>query len=211
MVFEYSCFVSFRHARKPGGDKFITQFHEALSIEISHFLEQEVYVDWERIKGGSFYNESLAKALCKSVCMVMIFTPTYFSEEHSFCAREYRSMEVLEQQRLKLLSSQHRDHGCILPVILRGSKFFPAEIREQRHFYDFTTWLDGGKSIAKDGRFNRTIRDIAERVHQLHQAFEHLPQHPCDQCDGFQLQTKEQVMELIDRVKGKPNLFPGRL
>lgn len=41
-----------------------------------------VLVDWERLQGGDFYNEALTLALCESVCMVVVFTPTYFDKEH---------------------------------------------------------------------------------------------------------------------------------
>ena len=78
----------------------------ALRNELAVMIEEDIFIDRERMRGGTLFDPSLARALCKSVCMVVIYTPTYFSKKHSYCAREYRAMETLEQQRLVRLDKQ---------------------------------------------------------------------------------------------------------
>ena len=83
MPIKYACFISYRHGQRKLAERIINDLTEALASELEAWLEEEMYVDRERLKGGDFYNEALAKALCESVCMIMIFTPTYFSADHT--------------------------------------------------------------------------------------------------------------------------------
>jgi RHS repeat-associated protein len=56
----------------------------------------------------------------------------------NICAREYKAMVELEQRRLRSIGQGlDRTHGLIIPVIFRGEKTLPAEIKDQRLCYDF--------------------------------------------------------------------------
>ena len=96
MSFKHSCFISYRHGHGELTERILTDLSTALSNELGLLRNEGVFVDRERLQGGMFYNEALARALCESACMVMIFTPTYFDTAHTFCAREYKAMEELE-------------------------------------------------------------------------------------------------------------------
>ena len=138
MPFKYSCFISYRHGQRKMAERIINDLSDALASELELWLEQEVYVDRERLKGGDFYNEALATALCESVCMIMIFTPTYFSSDHTFCAREYKAMEKLEEQRFLAIGGQtDKKRGLIIPIVFRGEDSLPKEIKDRRLYYNF--------------------------------------------------------------------------
>jgi len=84
----------------------------------------EVYVDTKHLRGGDFVDKELPKALCESVCLVVVYTPIYFNEEKTYCAREYRAMELLEEERKEALrrSGLYDGHGLIIPIVYRGKE-----------------------------------------------------------------------------------------
>ena len=102
MPFRYSCFISYRAGDRQRENPYTVTLLKALQKHLGHelglLLEEEVsqvFVDWRRLQGGYFFNATLAHALCQSVCMLVVYTPTYFSLVHPYCAREYRAMEAL--------------------------------------------------------------------------------------------------------------------
>jgi hypothetical protein len=137
MPIKHACFISYRHGQRKLAERIINDLSDALASELEAWLEQDVYVDRERLKGGEFYNEALAQALCESVCMILIFTPTYFSIDHTFCAREYKAMERLEEQRFQALGGRvDKRRGLIIPIVFRGEDYLPKEIKERRLYYN---------------------------------------------------------------------------
>jgi hypothetical protein len=127
MPFEHACFVIYRHHEQSKlAEKFIVDLCTALRNEITVMLDEDVFFDRKRMCGGTFFNASLARALCRSVCMIVVHAPTYFSKSHPYCAREYRAMENLERQRLDCPNkSLSRECGLILPVVLRVGASLP--------------------------------------------------------------------------------------
>jgi len=99
MPLKYSCFISYRHTQKDIVQGLVT----SLKTELSRWLDMDVYLDEERLKGGEFFNAKLAQAICESVCLIVVYTPTYFSDKNTYCAREYKAMEELEQVRFDKL------------------------------------------------------------------------------------------------------------
>ena len=111
MPLKYSCFISYRSRSV----ELARDFQESLDRELRHWTTLPIYRDEVRLDGGDFYNRELALALCQSACMVMIYTPTYFDLESTYCAREYRAMEILESTRLELLGQERNyQHGLII-------------------------------------------------------------------------------------------------
>src|SRR5262245_6762046 len=127
MPFQYSCFISYCHGQHDLVRAFLDQFKAALKNELDTLLDEEIYVDEERLKPGYKYNEALAQAICQSACMVVIYSPRY--ERHDYCIREFRGMVRLEESRSKLLKAILKEKaagvGCIIPIILRGADAIP--------------------------------------------------------------------------------------
>jgi hypothetical protein len=216
MPLKYSCFISFRHGdRSLPTDKnlletIIRQLKVALSSELEALTTKEVYVDWERLKGGDFYNQALSTALCESACMVVVYVPTYFDQHKAYCAREYKAMEKLESKRLPLLNSAAQSkHGLIIPIVFRGLKFLPSEIKDNRAYYDFQSFQLGGREMSRNSNFNSKIREMAEYIYDRCRELEALPIDPCLECDHFKLPDKEEVIDWIKEVTGvRSSSFP---
>ena len=121
--FKYACFVSYCHGQHDLVKSFIEQLKTALKSELDALLDEELYIDEERLQPGFRYNEALAQAICQSVCMIVVYSPRY--ERHEYCMREYEAMVKLEEGRRKLLGPAGRGRGFIIPVILRGGDDVP--------------------------------------------------------------------------------------
>lgn len=95
MPFKYACFISYPHGQYELMKSFIEQLKKALNNYLEPLLDEEVYIDVDRLEPGYHYNEALAKAICQSICMIVVYSPKY--ERHSYCLREYQAMECMLQ------------------------------------------------------------------------------------------------------------------
>lgn len=207
MPLQYSCFISYRHDQEDIVKELVT----SLRTELRRWLELDVFLDEERLKGGDFFNRELAKALCESVCMIVVFTPTYFSKNHSYCAREYKAMEDLEIQRLSSLGYPvNRQHGLIIPIVYRGEKNLPSAISSNRQFYDFEVFQLSGKANLRNRKYAEKIRDIAEYVQKRCQELLALPDDPCDRCDAFEFPEDNTITDWLEGMLPPTPRLPGR-
>lgn len=159
MPLSNACFISFRHGERELTQRFVREFYEGLAGELETHLGREVgiFLDERRLQGGDFFNEQIAKDLCNSGCLIIIYTPTYFSLTNSYCAREYRAMLQLEQERLALLTQAERNHGLIIPVVFRGSRRIPSEIKNSRQCYDFSSFTLTDNQMSAHPKFNLSV------------------------------------------------------
>lgn len=208
MPFNHSCFISYRHALYSQGRAYTEQIVEALAGELEMMVSQRVFRDTDRLRGAEFYNETLATALCESVCMILLYWPTYFSRDHTFCTREYKAMERLEQSRLQLLPDPlERSHGLIIPIALRDFQSLPAEIRTKRFCYDFEPYTLRG-DMRRNPEFRSKIREIGQYISRRCRAFENLGaiEDICNQCREFALPHESEVLQWLNQLI--PTLFP---
>jgi hypothetical protein len=206
MAFQYACFVSYRHHEQSQvAEKFILDFCNALRNELALQMDEELYVDRQRMKIGTTFNEALAVALCRSVCMVMVYTPTYFSRQHLYCAREYRAMEGIEGTRLAHLSERNRrEQGLILPVVLRGMNTLPDELRSRRHCYNFERFSLTSRELARNKAFETEVREMAEVIMQRKQLLEAVGIDLTCDCDQFIFPSEDHVRPWIDQIWKPP-------
>src|SRR2546426_8403805 len=119
MPLEYSCFISYPHGKGKSLESFIKEFVAALSDEIYAQTRKDIWVDYKRLEGGYLFNEQIAADLCKTACMITIYTPLYFDREHTYCAREFKAMEDLETERTRILKNKMDPaRGLIIPIVL---------------------------------------------------------------------------------------------
>jgi hypothetical protein len=210
MGFENSCFISYSNGQKEIIQGFIAQLQEALEAVLeTYFKDYPVYLDTTRLQGGDFYNQHIASALCRSVCMIAVLTPTYCRQ--SYCLREYVAMEELEKERFnKINKSQNLQHGLIIPIILRGLKYVPDIIKEERAYYDFSKFQLGNVKIIKNSNFRGQIEEIAERIYDFFLEFEELADSICTECGTFKLPSKDKVPELLELFKTQKPKPPFR-
>jgi hypothetical protein len=212
MPFRYACFVSYRHGQ---GDvetvrDTVLRFRQSLAGELAFWLDLPVYLDESRLQPGHLYNEALATALCQSVCMVMLFTPTYFDSAHRYCAREYHGMLALEQQRLAHLDAEQRQYGLIIPIILRGERFLPVEIASRRKYRNFEGFLLGDRDPGKRRDYREAIKELAEYITDRHETMRAVGEDVCKDCETFSLPPGEDLDDWIERILSPAGPFADR-
>ncbi|MBD3308822.1 TIR domain-containing protein [candidate division KSB3 bacterium] len=197
MPFEYACFISYPGSNRPGMQmqKFMEAFKDALEDKIDPYLDILCYMDTERLQGGDLYRPALAQALCKSLCMVVMFTPKYFRKDHLFCTREYMAMEQLETERFTRLQRQREDKGIIIPIMYRGADFFPEAIKNTRHCYTdaFASPHLKPATITDNEDCVTVLEKIAQRTHALYDLFTNSNVDLCQDCHNFRLPTDQEV------------------
>jgi hypothetical protein len=212
MPFEHACFLSYRrHEQSELAERFIADLHSALRNELLVMMDEDIFVDREGLRGGSFIDPVLAHALCKSVCMIVIYTPTYFSWTHTYCAREYRAMEKLEGGRLARVGNQQdRNAGLIIPVILRGQQTLPLTIRSQRQCYIFEHFALSSQKMARNRQFEMRVREIASVIYARKSALAHLADELTCDCHRFAFPTEDEVRPWLTNMIPSANAFPFR-
>lgn len=210
MPFEYSCFISYRHTTQYKGKGYVERFVEELKAELELQVAHEVYRDIERMKGAEFYQEALAAALCKSLCMVVLFWPSYFSREHTFCAREFKAMEALEAQRLQLLADEaERKNGLIIIIALRNFDLLPKSIRDKRICKDFETYTMLG-DMRGDPAFQKEVVDLSKYIAARVRTFAALNSDPFAECEHFRLPPEQEILSWLEDVIAPTLRLPTR-
>ena len=208
MPFKYACFISYCHGQYDLTKAFIDQLKRALKSELEPLLDEEVYIDEDRLKPGYLYNEALARAICQSVCMVVVYSPRY--ERHSYCGREFAGMELLEQARRKLLGSGAGARGFIVPVIFRGEADLPPRITEGRHYADLSQFSLAGTDISRHPQYVVEIRKMAQLIYENYRAFGAAGADACTVCDTFALPPEGALPPWRAVSRSTTAVFPGR-
>ena len=113
MPFQYACFISYRRTNQSILDRFVKDLSEGLTFELAPYLDLGVFTDPAMGAAGETFEQAISTALCHSVCMIPVYTPNYFSTAHPYCAREFKLMQGLEEQRLKTLEAEDRNQGLM--------------------------------------------------------------------------------------------------
>lgn len=200
MPMRYSCFISYRHAIQYKGRTYVERIVQDLKAELELRVAQEVYRDIERMKGAEFYHEALAAAICQSACMVVLFWPEYFSEDHTFCAREFKAMAELEKQRLALLPETERQNGLIIILALRGFKEIPDEIRRTRLCRDFEAHTLK-RNLRSNAAFQNEILHVAAYIAERVKLFRALSTDIFTECSDFRLPAEQHILPWVRQVK----------
>ena len=184
MYFEYSCFLSYRHGQGDVMQGFMDQFLTALQSELELHSNLKPFIDKQRFSTGTILTPSIAQALCKSACMILIYTPRYFGEDSTYCTREFLAMQELARKRLVLVPDQTK--SFILPVILRGKSEFPNQIFGKNGsviFGDFEKFTLSERKIIRHQRFYEEVQKVAAHIVGKIKDFSHLD--TCKDCEEF--------------------------
>jgi hypothetical protein len=210
MPYEHACFISYTHGQFSLMQSFVEQVGEALSSELeAYFGGDAVYIDQERLEPGYRYNEALASAICKSVCMVVVYTPWY--EQSAYCLREYTAMRRLEERRLQAIARADPKRGLIIPVILRGRReTLPESFRDRLHYLDFSQFSTASRRILRNSRYLERIVNVAAYIDETARSLEAAGAVPGNDCDGFRLPAEGDVDSWTGR-RGLTPAYPGRV
>ncbi|HEY0372429.1 MAG TPA: toll/interleukin-1 receptor domain-containing protein [Thermoanaerobaculia bacterium] len=191
MPIRYACFISYPHGQTDLTKKFIGELKDALAEQIEGWQDEQVYLDAERLQPGYKFNESIARAICESVCMIVVYSPRY--EKHLYCLREYAAMEQLEEQRRPLIKNPElREKGMIIPIVFRGKDYIPEKIGKRLHYLDFENYVTP-RAIGEDEKYAQQIADLAKYIYSLFHALEESDSDVCTDCDQFRLPAEDQV------------------
>lgn len=211
MAIKYSCFISHRHGQERLAERIVTELYDGLAAELDVLLEEGVYLDRERLKGGDYLDEVLASAICQSACMVVVYTPRYFSKDHPYCTREFMAMKTLEEERLNLLGPQEGGRrGLIINVIFRGQEDdLPPQIKGIKA-YNFSEFQMSSRKMSSNSKFAGLIREIAEQIAQHSESLAEVSD-SLQCCAEFGLPSEKAALEWLEAQPAlKKRKFPGR-
>lgn len=215
MSLEYACFISYRHMASPGAIALVDEIHQRLCEQIEMELggRAKTYYDKSRLNGGDYFTPALARALCQSSCMIMLYIPGYFDERSTFCSREYRAMVGLEVQRKAALGDALGDMSLVIPVVLRGRDTLPHEVvqRQVVMLEQESTHVQRLRGVRAADKF----RELAKLVARRHDLQTSVAPELIEPCAGFKLPADDDpgVAEVIGQataIRTAPMLPIGR-
>ena len=181
MAIRYGCFFSYAHGRYA----LMNRFKRALSDAIRCYLEpyfdneNELFIDTEQLGGGDDIDRRIARAMCESVAMIMIYTPKY--ESHAYTRREFAAMQLLEAERSQWYELPSR---LIIPVIMtRHPDHLPAQVAGSSMYVDFSHFTMATGELMANPEFLPDIKKIVDRI-AMHYEYQkkHMPaSHNCNQ------------------------------
>jgi hypothetical protein len=196
-IFKYSCFISCPNP-DPNGNviaPWVKILREDLLGEIADQLQNKKIFWRESIQSEKF----IANALCESVCMIMLYLPTYFEHSNSPCDREFKGMETLEKQRLQLINDPLcKKNSLIIPILLRGKDedSHLQKLSGHRTIYNFKKYAHltemSRKERKKQAHYQNDIGEIATHIVTQCLWLEKCLEDPCGNCAEFSLPPSEQ-------------------
>lgn len=178
MSLRYSCFVSYAHGHHAYMSKFKNDLVEALKCYLEPHLdtENELFVDSEQLGGGDDIDQRIARALCESACMIVIYTPKY--EAHAYTRREFAAMQLIEMERRQWYSLPSH---LIIPVIMtRHPVSLPQQITDSM-YVDFSRYTLASGDLKTNLDFLPDIDRIVQRIVAHYHCLKHyMPtEHDC--------------------------------
>ncbi len=182
-----------------------------INLHSPNYNNKEVYIDMDRLGSGCHYNEELSCAICNSICMIVVYTPSYKHKDHLYCEREYMAMEYIENERIKMLGGRAKNKGMLIPIIFRGDKEeIPSKITNSIHYCDFSRLTTASPHIKKIKKCAVEIEKIAETICDYEKAFKERDINPCSGCDSFSLPSEEEIESWEEKSSKPISPFPGR-
>jgi hypothetical protein len=181
MAIRYGCFFSYAHGRHELMQRFKATLADALRCYLEPYFddESELFVDTEQLGGGDDLDRKIARAMCESVCMIMIYTPKY--EAHPYTRREYAGMRLLEAERGKWYALPSH---LIIPVIMtQHPDGLPSQITESTFYVDFSRFTMATADLKSNPDFLPDIDRMVRRIvtHYQYQKKYMPPGHDCNQ------------------------------
>jgi len=162
MAIRYGCFFSYAHGRHELMQRFKNALADALRCYLEpHFdNEDELFIDTEQLGGGDDLDHKIARAMCESVCMILIYTPKY--EAHAYTRREHAAMRLLEAERAGWYPLPGH---LIIPVIMtRHPDSLPPQITDSTFYVDFSHFTMATSDLKSNPDFLPDIEKMVSRI-----------------------------------------------
>jgi hypothetical protein len=181
MAIRYGCFFSYAHGRHDLMNRFKTTLADALRCYLEPYFdnEDELFVDSDQLGGGDDLDRKIARAMCESVCMILIYTPKY--EAHAYTRREYAAMQLLEKERSNWYDMPSH---LIIPVIMTQHPHrLPRQITDSSLYVDFSRFTMATADLKSNPDFLPDIDKIVKRIatHYQYQKTYTPAGHDCNQ------------------------------
>jgi hypothetical protein len=181
MAIRYGCFFSYAHGRHELMQRFKATLADALRCYLEPYFdnEDELFVDTEQLGGGDDLDRKIARAMCESVCMILIYTPKY--EAHAYTRREYAAMRALEVERSKWYALPSH---LIIPVIMtQHPDRLPPQITDTSFYVDFSRFTMATGDLKSNPEFLPDIDKMVRRIVTHYQCLRKTmpPGHDCNQ------------------------------
>ena len=103
--------------------------------------------------------------------------------------------------------STHQRRGLIIPIVFRGERYVPDEIRQHRRYYSFEEFQLSDVEISRHPNYAPKIREIAEYITDRYKALSLLPNDVCRVCSEFKLPSEDEIKLWLDGVVGAVTPF----
>jgi hypothetical protein len=196
MPVKYSCFISYPHGSQGNfWESIMKQLKCELENRIGPLLDETIYMDNYELKIGVNLDKELAKAICQSVCMIVVFTPLYESRSGKYGLREFLAMRRIEDKRMAILSQHgfNTNHRMIIPIVVKGDpdEELPPEIKKITH-YDISKILLTGELNTPE--FRDKLFEIVQHIYKNSKNIKELEKKGVTQdCDSSELPTVEEA------------------
>ena len=161
--YEYFCFISWPHI----GDREVTACAKKLKEEIENrlkslYFDPKVFIDYSDIKGGMEWKKFIRKALLKSIAMVAVCAPIYYSETHKWCGYEWAFMDLLSKRRFP-----NESLPLIIPVMVRGEIKELPDVVLKKNPIDVTKILSKGRHYYDTNEFRNRLEEIINNIKKI--------------------------------------------
>ncbi|NHZ92400.1 TIR domain-containing protein [Massilia sp. CCM 8733] len=162
MAIRYGCFFSYAHGRYELMNRFKASLSDAIRCYLEPYFdnEDELFIDTEQLGGGDDLDRRIARALCESVTMILIYTPKY--EAHGYTRREFAAMQAIEAERSQWYAMPSH---LIIPVIMTMHPArLPPQIAASSFYVDFSHFTMATGDLKSHPDFLPDIKKIVERI-----------------------------------------------
>jgi hypothetical protein len=208
MPLRYACFISYRHYEDNELAKSVIDgVYTALKNELDFLVgpDRVHRDDHGGLPVGAKIPEMLSLNLCESACMVVIYGPDYFSQDSTWCAREFKAMLDLEEARLALLTNPlDRAQGLIVIIVFRGKDRLPEALKQNRIVRYFDSYSLYEPIIPKNPQLGPLIKEIAEYIYDRFRTLQMLPTDPTAGCATFNLPDEMTVQDWLNQLAMTP-------
>ncbi len=153
--FEHLCFISWPRASGDHVRRFVEACREEIETRCAPSgLRGTVFLDLS-MKKGVDWERTIARALCRSICMVSVCGPLYY--ESNWCRREWGSMDSLGRLRLGA------EHDLIFPIVAWDDDH-PQEVKRLQPYDISRRLLNAGSRFRDSGWFRQVISELVDHI-----------------------------------------------
>jgi hypothetical protein len=186
------------------------QLRNALQSQIGISIEEDVYLDDEHLKASYGHRKSLARAICESVCMIVVFSPLY--QKSDYCLQEFMAMEKIEQKRANKIGQDYvKEYRMIIPIIIKeppGQDLHP-KIKNIK-YWNISKHLLIDFALAKIDECKKMIKEIADVIVEYYFKLQHKHIEDCIDCTlpEYEFDTLQKAKLYWEKIQSAPSEPP---